>query len=239
MHLTKQESPQCIASAFSERAATCDGCDSLGDAALHGYNASVRNNSFPSPCLALKRIRCLCAFALTIFATGGVALAGIDFDATENGMADTSGARNQPGSYGLSGLVLNANNRLVAPAVPYDSIQPIDAHQGLAARDRQLPIGFLIPGPQGTRITYDRLVAQPVLQILGYDKAQPASEIMPTRILPTQRQPVFADRGFSSPRTTRSEPPPTNPPVIPEPSSLGILLAGGAVLLRRPARPAA
>ena len=170
--------------------------------------------------------------------------AGIDFNATAGGGPVTSGGHAQFESYGLSNAIVDTNNRLVpAPSqIPEHGL--VDGAQGVSAADAGLLLGVLLTGPNGTLFTYDRLVAKPVLQLIGFDRSAPATgggidEVTPEPLT----QPIVTNLGSrfielssaapalqSGPPGVVPLPPPVIPPVVPEASSAVILLAGVGLL---------
>lgn len=180
----------------------------------------------------------------TLCITAGVsrAHAGIDFNATAGGGPITSGGHEQFESYGLSNAIVDANNRLV-PTVPQAPAHGlVDAAEAVSGADIGLPLGVLLTGPNGTLFTYDRLVAKPVLQLIGFDRSAPASgggihAAAPEPLI----QPLVTNIGsrfieLSSAPALKSDipsvipSPPVIPPVVPEASSVAILLAGVGLL---------
>lgn len=181
---------------------------------------------------------------LCIGASASHAQAGIDFNATAGGGPVTSGGHAQFESYGLSNAIIDTNNRLITAPPQAAEHGLVDAAQGVSAADAGLPLGVLLSGPNGTLFTYDRLVAKPVLQLIGFDRSAPASgEGIDESAPALQTQPIITGIGSrfielsSVAPALKSElpsvipsPPPVIPPVVPEPSSVAILLAGVGLL---------
>lgn len=185
--------------------------------------------------------------AIAAGAFASPALAGIDFNATAGGGAVTSGGREQIESYGLANALYDANNRLVPDRAKAPEHGLVDAAEATPAADAGLPLGVLLTGPHGTLYTYDRLVAKPVLQLIGFDHSAPADAAAQEPV--TETPPLTLITGIGGRAASlqllasvESSPPsfvptpPVVPPVVPEASSI-TLLGVGAVLLWATLRP--
>jgi hypothetical protein len=170
-------------------------------------------------------------------ATATAAHAGIDFDYTDRGGTVLTGGRGEIESFGLQQLLWDENNSLVAPDTTLmHATGIIDNALGLE-EDDLVGEGYLVKGPGDTLLAYDRLAYQRVVQVLGFDRSEPAVqfEVLPPPPLAVQPEYDTSFRGSQDDSSAQQLITPDN--VIPEPATATMWLTlGGLLLMRRPRR---
>jgi hypothetical protein len=170
-------------------------------------------------------MRSACCILLTL-ASASVAHASFDTADTHAGNTSLSGRRENPYSHAPQ-MLLETNNDLVHPEV----ITPPTGPGGDRLSAMQIDawsLGHLMDGPQGMKFTYDRLVAQRVLQIIEYTLEPLSTTNVKTDATPSSvsdlKSGIPADRNSdSSSRASQ----------VPEPTAASALVLGLAVLMSR------
>lgn len=169
-----------------------------------------------------------------------VASAGINFSSTENGSSRPSWGRTQQSSWGLSGFLVTNINKMTGelpvtnPATAYDPFSGTGANNPMSH-------GYQVGGPKGTRLIYDRLVAQNVIHVLGTDTDDMIGPEEDPYELFFNLRPEIAGFALMNSGVSQATQVPggttPDPNPVPEPASAALVGAAALLIgLRRPGR---